>query len=55
MHPMYFEVRHVDTIDFIHDAYRKDLTVVGGLMAMECAALYVDPGTDVPGKLQFNR
>jgi len=55
VHSMYFEDRHLDTIDFIHDAYRRDLTVRGGLMAEECAALYVGPGTDVPEHLQFNR
>lgn len=55
VHSMYFEDRHLDTIDFIHDAYRKDLIVMGGLLADECATLYVGPSTDVPEHLQFNR
>ena len=55
VHPMYFEERHLDTIDFIRDAYSDDLAPVGGLLAAECAALYVDPATKVPRNLQFNR
>jgi hypothetical protein len=45
---MYFENRHLDTVDFIRDAYKDDLSLEGGLMAEECAALYVAPGADIP-------
>ena len=48
VHEMYFEDRHLDTVDFIRDAYRDDLSLDGGLMAGECAALYVPPGADIP-------
>ncbi|HQT76867.1 MAG: tRNA-specific adenosine deaminase [Rhodospirillales bacterium 20-64-7] len=55
VHPMYFEDRHLDTVDFIRDAFRDDLSLEGGLMAGECAALYVPPDADVPKEEQFNR
>jgi len=55
VHPMYFEDRHLDTVDFIRDAFRDDLTLEGGLMAHECAALYVPPEAAVPEDQQFNR
>ena len=43
VHRMYFEARHLDTMDFIVDAYREDLTVVGGVEAARCAGLYYRP------------
>jgi tRNA(adenine34) deaminase len=55
VHAMYFEDRHLDTVDFIRDAFRDDLVLQGGLMAAECAALYVPPDADVPKDAQFNR
>lgn len=55
VHSMYFEDRHFDTVDFIRDAFRNDLLLEGGLMAKECAALYVPPDADVPKDEQFNR
>jgi tRNA(adenine34) deaminase len=30
VHPMYFEVRHVDTIAFVHKACRDDIEIEGG-------------------------
>jgi len=55
VHPMYFEDRHLDTVDFIRDAFRGDLALEGGLMVRECAALYVPPDAEVPVGEQFNR
>ena len=55
VHQMYFEDRHLDTTDFIQDAFRDDLSIDGGLMVKECAALYVPPEADVPKNEQFNR
>ena len=55
VHEMYFEDRHLDTVNFIRDAYKDDLALEGGLMANECAALYVPPGADIPKAQQFNR
>jgi len=55
VHAMYFEDRHLDTVDFIRDAFRTDLLLEGGLMAEECASLYVPPDADVPKDEQFNR
>ncbi len=55
VHSEYFEDRHLDTFDFIRDAFRNDLTLEGGLMAHECAALYVPPDADIPKDQQFTR
>jgi tRNA(adenine34) deaminase len=55
VHKMYFEDRHFDTLDFIRDSYRDDLTIVGGILAAECARFYIPPDADVPKEEQFNR
>ena len=55
VHDMYFEDRHMNTIDFIHDAYRDDLLLLGGVLAQECAALYIPPGASIPRDRQYNR
>ena len=55
VHKMYFEDRHLDTLDFIRDAYRDDLSMEGGVLARQCAALYVGPDEPVPESEQFNR
>ena len=55
VHQMYFEDRHLDTLDFIRDAYRGDLSIEGGLLVRECAALYVPPEAHIPKDEQFNR
>ena len=47
VHRMYFEAKHIDTLDFIRDAYRDDLTIEGGVLKAECARLYYQP-TDHP-------
>lgn len=54
VHRMYFDVRHMDTIDFIHDAFRADLPVIGGVLGEECAGLYFKPGDVVPEAEQGN-
>jgi tRNA(adenine34) deaminase len=54
VHPMYFEDRHLDTMDFIRDAYRNDLEMTGGVFASACAALYWQPGDNPPAALQTN-
>ena len=55
VHPMYFEERHLDTMDFIRDAFRNDLALEGGVMSEACAELYIRPWTKVPREQQFNR
>jgi tRNA(adenine34) deaminase len=55
VHPMYFEDRHLDTLDFIRDAFRDDLALEGGVLAAECAGLYVPRWAKVPRSEQFNR
>ena len=54
VHKMYFEDRNLDTVDFIRDAYRDDLSLEGGCLKDECAALYYGPDDDVPEDEQGN-
>jgi tRNA(adenine34) deaminase len=54
VHKMYFEDRHLDTVDFIRDAFKDDLTLDGGVKAAECARLYFGPDDDVPEDQQAN-
>lgn len=55
VHAQYFEDRHLDTVDFIRDAFRDDLSIEGGLLRKQCAELYVPPDAEVPEDEQFNR
>lgn len=48
VHAMYFEDRHLSTLDFVADAYKQDLTLTGGVLAGECAKLYYRPWDDLP-------
>lgn len=54
VHRMYFEDRHLDTLDFIRDAYKDDLQSTGGVRADECAVLYYRPWDCVPDDQQAN-
>ena len=54
VHKMYFEARHVDTLEFVAKAYRDDLVVDGGILREECAALYYRPWDKVPEDDQGN-
>jgi tRNA(adenine34) deaminase len=54
VHKMYFEARHVDTLDFVTKAYRDDLTILGGVLREECANLYWRPWDKVPEHQQGN-
>jgi hypothetical protein len=45
----------LSTENFIRDAFKDDITLEGGMLAKECAALYVPPGADVPKDQHFNR
>ena len=54
VHRMYFEDRNLDTMDFIGDAYRDDLSIEGGCLSEECSALYFGPKADVPVSEQGN-
>ncbi|HEX3350519.1 MAG TPA: nucleoside deaminase [Acetobacteraceae bacterium] len=55
VHAMYFEDRHLDTMDFIADAFKDDIALRGGVLGDECAAMYVPPDAKVPEEEQFNR
>jgi tRNA(adenine34) deaminase len=54
VHQMYFEARHVDTLDFVTNAYRNDLSVEGGVLREECARLYYGPEDNPPTEQQGN-
>jgi tRNA(adenine34) deaminase len=55
VHQMYFEAKHVDTLNFVRNAYRDDLAVEGGILRDECSSLYYRPWDNVPVKDQGNR
>jgi len=40
VHPMYFEERHFDTLDYLHDAYSAHITLTGSILLKDCASLY---------------
>ena len=54
VHEMYFEDRHLSTLDYVADAYKEDLELVGGVLAQECAELYFRPWDEVPEDMQAN-
>ncbi len=54
VHDMYFEGRHLNTIDILRDAYRDDTSLCAGVLAQECAALYFPPGADIPKERRYN-
>jgi tRNA(adenine34) deaminase len=54
VHKMYFEARHIDTLDFVIKAYRDDLKIEGGILKDECAKLYFRPWDKVPKPQQGN-
>jgi tRNA(adenine34) deaminase len=54
VHKMYFEDRHLSTMDFVADAFKDDLTLTGGVLSDECAKLYYRPWDDVPEEDQAN-
>lgn len=54
VHKMYFEARHVDTLAFVAEAYRDDITIEGGILRDECARLYYRPWDKVPDDEQGN-
>jgi tRNA(adenine34) deaminase len=54
VHAMYFEDRHLSTLDFVADAYKDDLSLEGGVLAGDCAPLYFRPWDDVPEEEQAN-
>jgi len=54
VHAMYFEARHIDTLSFIADAYRDDITIEGGCLRQDCATLYYPPDAALPRDEQAN-
>lgn len=54
VHEMYFEDRHLSTVDYIRDAFKDDLSLEGGVAAHDCAKLYYGPDDVVPEDQQAN-
>jgi len=54
VHSMYFEARHIDTLEFVHKAYRDDIEIEGGCLRRDCASLYYGPDDEVPEGQQGN-
>ncbi len=54
VHRMYFEDRHLDTMNFIVDAYHDQMEIVGGVAAASCATLYYGPDDEPPPEKQGN-
>jgi len=54
VHEMYFENKHFNTTDFITDAFKDDISLVGGVLGEECAELYVGPDEEVPEAERVN-
>jgi len=54
VHEMYFEDRHFNTADFIRDAFKDDIVLRGGVLASECAKLYIGPEENVSREEQVN-
>ncbi len=54
VHEMYFEDRHLNTVDFIADAFKNDISVTGGILADACAKLYIGPNEPVPESERVN-
>ena len=54
VHHMYFEGHHLNTLDFIMDAFRDDISLQGGVLKRECTQLYHKPSEVVPDEEQGN-
>ena len=55
VHEMYFDVRHLNITDLIHDAFRSDIEIKGGVLAAECSAFYYKPTDNPPVEEQLNK
>ena len=54
VHSMYFDAKHIDPIDIVHDAYKSAIQIVGGVLANECSNLYYRPLDNPPPEEQLN-
>src|SRR4051812_26357607 len=54
VHSMYFDTKHINCADLISDAFREDLEIVGGVLALECAKFYYKPQDNPPPEEQEN-
>jgi len=54
VHSMYFEGRHLRTMDFIRDAFKDDLTLTRGVLGDDCARLYYGPDDNPPEEERTN-
>ena len=54
VHSMYFDARHLNASDLIHDAFRENIEMVGGVLAEQCAEFYYRPEEQPPAEEQVN-
>ena len=54
VHCMYFDAQHIEAVDLITDAFRSSITILGGVLAAECSALYFKPDEQPPLNEQMN-
>ena len=55
VHRMYFDARDLDTSDLVAAAYKDDIEVTGGVLAEQCAQLYIGPDEWVPPEAETNK
>jgi len=46
--PSILSREHFDTADFIHQAFRDDLNVRGGVLSEDCSTFYLKPDETAP-------
>lgn len=55
VHSMYFDSKHFNAAQLIADAYREDISIVGGVLSEECSHFYYRPDEHPPLGEQENR
>ncbi len=55
VHSMYFDSKHFNATQLIEDAYREDVSIVGGILNRECSEFYYKPEEQPPLEEQENR
>jgi tRNA(adenine34) deaminase len=55
VHEMYFEERDRGTVDYVLDAYKDDIALLGGVLSKECAVFYAGPNEQISVRDQVNR
>lgn len=48
VHSMYFDAKHLNATDLIADAFKEDIEITGGVLAVDCSAFYYKPEDSPP-------